>query len=304
VIERTTFVPPYRGGAAQAAESKLLGSVLRANDRPEVAVVATTPWQWPAVARLTKARKIFDCADDWAMLVPARSDAIAAMLGRIAVEADAVIAGSTWLAELFARHDVALVRNGTDDRLLATPVSKPPAARTMAYAGTLSERLDTDLLRLLLAALPDWRLDLYGECRYKGERDHPAPDLSRLLTEFSGRVAWHGVVSREELSSRLDAARVLILPHRSIGAVRGDSMKLYDYAARGRPIVSTLWADDLRETAPPGTCFADTAQQFAATVARATDDDPGYAAARRTWAEAQSWAFRWDAWAQAVFGAR
>ena len=68
-----------------------------------------------------------------------------------------------------------MVRNGADARLLATPLSEPPEARSMAYAGTLSERLDTDLLGALMAALPDWRLDLYGECRYKGYRASRGP---------------------------------------------------------------------------------------------------------------------------------
>ena len=113
-----------------------------------------------------------------------------------------------------------------------------------------------------------------------------------------------GVISRDSLASRLDEARVLILPHRPLGAVRGDSMKLYDYAARGRPIVSTRWADDLGETAPPGTFVADTAEQFADAVALAVDEDPCDRAARRAWAEKQNWSSRWDAWAQAVFGPR
>jgi glycosyltransferase involved in cell wall biosynthesis len=302
VIKRTTFAPPYRGRAPQLADTALLRSILRACDRPEVAVVATTPWQWPAVSSLTMARRIFDCADDWAMLVPARRDAIAALLGRVGLEADAVIAASPCLAGLFGRRDVATVGNGADDRLLETPLSEPPETRSMAYTGTISERLDADLLGHLLTALPDWRLDLYGECRYKGRRDRPALELTRLLNEFNGQIAWHGAVPREALASRLDDARVLLVPHRSVGAVHGDSMKLYDYAARGRPIVSTLWARDLRETAPPATYFADAAEQFVEAVARAVDDDPRNAALRRAWAEEHSWTSRWDAWWQAVFG--
>jgi hypothetical protein len=236
------------------------------------------------------------------MLVPARRDEIAEILGRVELEADAVIAGSSALAGLFDRPDVATVRNGTDERLLATPLSEPPATRSMAYAGTLSERLDTELIGVLLAALPAWRLDLYGECRYAGHRDHPAPELEQLLIQFAGQIAWHGVIHREELASRLDDARVLLLPHRPAGAVRGDSMKLYDYAARGRPIVSTLWAADLRETAPPATYFADGVDEFVEAVTRARYDDSGNAAVRRVWAESQSWASRWDPWSQAVFG--
>ena len=103
VIERTTLVPPYRGAAPQIAETVLLRRILRASDRPEAVVVATTPWQWPAISRLRRARKVFDCADDWALLVPARSAAVAALLNRIGREADVVIADSPWLARLFAR---------------------------------------------------------------------------------------------------------------------------------------------------------------------------------------------------------
>ena len=302
VIERTTFLPPYRGSAAQLAESALLGRILRRCDCPDVAVVATTPWHWPAVSRLTRARKIFDCADDWAMLVPARSHAIAVMLDRIGLEADAVIAASPWLANLFARPEIALVPNGVHDALLA-PLSMPAQTRSMAYAGTLSERLDAALLGSLLTALPDWRLDLYGECRYRGCRDRPARELTGLLTEFAGRISWHGAVSRDDLASCLDDARVLLIPHRPVGAVHGDSMKLYDYAARGRPIISTLWSDGLPDAAPPGTYFAETAEQFAAAITQSIDhDDPRDVASRRAWAETHSWDSRWDAWAQAVFG--
>lgn len=301
ILERTTFVPPYRGRAAQIAESALLKRVLRTCDDPGVVVVATTPWHWPTISQLSKARRVFDCADDWGMLVPNRKDAVVKMLRRIGLEADAVVAASSWLAESFARPNVTVVRNGTDDRLLATPVSEPPDSRTLAYAGTLSERLDVDLLDVLMTALPDWRLDLYGECRYKGWRDQPAPELGRLLTEFAGRIAWHGAVRREDLASRLDSARVLLVPHRLVGAVRGDSMKLYDYAARGRPIVSTLWVKDLRETAPPVTYIAD-AREFVEAVSRADREDAEYAGMRRAWAEANSWHSRWNAWARAVFG--
>jgi hypothetical protein len=295
-------VPPYRGRAAQVAESALLGRILRPFDRPEVSIVATNPWQWPAVSRMLKARRIFDCADDWTMLVPKRRDAIAEMLDRIVVEADAVIVDSQWLARMFSRPDVSLVRNGVDERLLATPLSEPPSTQTMAYAGTLSERLDTDLLAFVLTALPGWRLDLYGECRYAGRRDQPDSRLSRLLTVFAKQIAWHGPVGRDELAVRLDHARVLLIPHRAVGAVRGDSMKLYDYAARGRPIVSTSWPGDVEHFAPPAIYFADAPAQFVESVTRAMDDAPRNAELRRAWAEENRWALRWDAWAEAAFG--
>jgi glycosyl transferase family 1 len=303
LIARTTVTPGHRGGPGGALETRLLSRILEPHDRPGTTVVATTPWQWPSVAGLRRARRVLDCADDWTTLIGDRRAEIDALLARAAHEADGILAATAQIADLFAGRAVSVVRNGTDRRMLATPLAPPPAGLVMGYAGTLTERLDTDLLGSLLRSLPDWRIELHGECRYAGCRDRPAPELARLLAEFPSRASWLGVVGRDELASRLDRARVLILPHRRTGAVRGDSMKLYDYAARGRPIISTFWAPDLDISGPPGMTIADSAEDFAAAVVSAAGaDDREQAARRRAWAASQEWAGRWDAWSAAAFG--
>jgi glycosyltransferase involved in cell wall biosynthesis len=303
VVERTTLAPAHRGALTSRVDARLLASILEPHDVPGATVVATTPWQWPTVAGLRRARRVFDCADDWATLIPRAEAEIAGLLDRVAGEADAIVAASERIADLFGGRRPAIVPNGTDARLLSTAPTPLPSSLVMRYAGTLSERLDVDLLRSVIGALPDWRVDLYGECSYAGCAGRPAGELSRLLADFPNRVMWHGVVSRDELASSLDGGRVLVLPHRRTGAIGGDSMKLYDYAARGRPIVSTRWADDLGIAGPPGLVLADSAADFAAAVARAGREAPGIARLRREWAESHRWTARWDAWARAVFGA-
>src|SRR5206468_11618917 len=114
----------------------------------------------------------------------------------------------------------------------------------------------------------------YGECSYAGCGSRPAPELARLLADFPKRAVWHGVVSRGDLASRLDGGRVLVLPHRRAGATGGGSMKLYDYPARGRPIVATRWADGLDVTGPPGMFLAASASEFTAAVNGAEQEDP------------------------------
>lgn len=303
LVRRTVPAPGHRGGVAQAAETLLLATALRRVGTAGAVVVATAPWHWPAVARVPAARRAFDCADDWSRLLPRRRDAIAALHRRIAVEADAIVVAAAPLAALFAPAAPVEVRNGTHASLLARPLADRPAdgRPSMAYAGTLSERVDTRLLAAALEALPGWRLDLYGECRYAGRDGRPAPELAELLARFPERAAWHGPVARTGLAARLDAAAVLVLPHRPLGAVTGDAMKLYDYAARGRPIVSTRWAPGLAAGGPPYLTLAD-GDAFAAAVAAAASEPAGRAREQRAWAEEQSWERRWPAWEQAVLG--
>ena len=91
-------------------------------------------------------------------------------------------------------------------------------------------------------------------------------------------------------------------PARGADGPLGDAMKLYDYAARGRPIVSTSWGETLSEDPPPGLQLADSAEEFAAAVRAAADEPSDLAPARRAWAEARTWEQRWHGWATAAFG--
>ena len=303
VVERSTVVPGHRHQLAQIADAALLRRLLRALVADERAtIVSTTPWQWRAVAPLTGVRRVFDCADDWSEVIPARAAWFRSLYERVSAEADAVIVNNASLARRFPYAHTVVVPNGTSGALLATSITPQPRTRTMAYAGTLSERFDAPLVAAVMSMLPGWRLDLYGECRYAGCGDRPGDELRALVAEADGRVVWHGVVARVELAARLDAASVLVLPHRPLGAITGDAMKLYDYAARGRPIVSTRWSPSLADSGTPGLRLADTAGEWVTALTDALADTPHTALARREWAEANAWIRRWPQWSQALLG--
>ncbi len=302
VVARSTLAPAHRHRAAELIDTHLLARSLRRHVGDGAAVVATTPWQWPALARLEGVRRVFDCADDWSKLVLARGAALRELYRRIAGEADAIVVDAPALAALFPSRRAVVVRNATSAALLSSPLSASPRAGVLAYAGTLSERFDVELVDELLARLPDWRLDVYGECRYSGRGPEPAPELSRLLTSRADRMRWHGPVERGALAQHLDRADVLILPHRRVGAITGDAMKLYDYAARGRPIISTRWSDELRPGGPLHLWLADDVEGWVAALTEAAAEPASNARDRRAWAERNSWDQRWSAWAESLFG--
>jgi hypothetical protein len=212
---------------------------------------------------------VFDCADDWAALMPARRKVFMRLYERIGLEADGISVASERLTSLFPGREVALVRNGVSSEMLREPVRPLPDPPRAIYAGTLSDRFDVDLVQGTLERCPDWRLDLYGQCQYPRQGNRPDDGLRSLLCAFGDRTAWHGPVLRSVLARAIDSSRVCVLPHRrSVTAQgqggriprgrgtdppawRGDAMKLYDYAARGRPAVSTRWEDNLLEVGPP-----------------------------------------------------
>jgi hypothetical protein len=300
VVTRSTLAPAHRGALAGYVDGFILRRVLAEAAAP--VIVTTVPWEWPAASRCTWARRVFDCADDWARILPKRADRIRSLCRRIAVEADAIVCASDHLAGLFAPRTSSVVRNGTAAVLLATDLVSRPRTSTMVYAGTLSERFDAPLVEAVLTRLPDWRIDLYGPCQYAGRGSDPDTELSGLLARWPSRVAWHGTVERDRLAQRLDTGDVLVIPHRRRGAVDGDSMKFYDYAARGRPVTTTPSTDGLGATLPPHTHVAATPKAFAGAVEASTHEPAEFAVTRRRWAEENAWQARWEAWAKAVLG--
>jgi glycosyltransferase involved in cell wall biosynthesis len=246
-------------------------------------------------------RKVLDLADDWTRLIPHRRGTIASLYRRISAEADEIIVAAPELTGVLGGRPAVVVRNAASAEALAEPVRPAPGRRRMAYVGTLSERFDTSLVTGVLAGLPGWTLSLYGPCRYQGHGDRPDRELGALLHARASQVRWHGPVSRRDAVRVLDAADVLILPNNTALSVGQDPMKLYDYAARGRPIVSTtLPGPDAPR--PPFLYERDTADSFAVAILAAADEPPDRVAGRRRWAESNSWSARLPLWLAAARG--
>jgi hypothetical protein len=302
VVASSVLAPGHRGAAGERTSDALLRHRLgRLTRDGESVIVANVPWQWPAVAASDVARRVFDCADDWTELMPHRRARLQELRERIGREADAIVVANAALAEHFPSDRTVVVRNGVADELL-TPTTPPPNAHRLVYTGTLTPRFDAPLMGAVLRALPDWTLDLYGQCQYPGAGDRPGDELAELLDGLAPRVRWHGVVARAQLPVVIDRAAVAILPNRPELSLGQDAMKLYDYAARGRPIVATRFDASVTGAGPPHVRPADTAQETVEAIGAAVAEPAEWAAARRRWAEGQRWDERWSAWSQAVFG--
>jgi glycosyltransferase involved in cell wall biosynthesis len=302
VVAMSALAPGHRGALGERTSDALLRHRLRALARGgEAVIVANVPWQWPAVSAAAAARRVFDCADDWTELMPHRRARLQELRDRIGREADAIVVANAALADHFPPERTVVVRNGVADELL-TPTTAPPDDRRLVYTGTLTPRFDAPLVGAVLRALPDWSLDLFGQCQYPGAGDAPGTELAELIDALAPRVRWHGVVERAQLPAVIDRAAVAILPNRPELSLGQDAMKLYDYAARARPIVATRFDPSVTRPGPPHLYPADAPQEMADAIRAAVAEPPDRGRERRAWAEGQRWAERWPAWSQAVFG--
>ena len=302
VVRRSTIVPGHHSSAAAILNASLLHRVLRRTVPSQAAsIVCSWPWDWPAVARTPASRRIFDMADDWGELMPGRAERFTTLYKRISREADAIVVVNPALCGRFPNRKSVVVRNGVDLKVIGgVPGTDLRQKNTMIYVGTLTPRFDAQLMHEVLAALPDWRLELIGQAMYPQCGERPSGELQRLL-DLTSQVSWRGPLSRSESIARMDKATVAIAPNRPEHSLGQDSMKFYDYSARGLPIVSTSWFTPDTET-PPGLRVADSATDFAGCVRHAAIRDEREAQRQQDWAGEQTWTRRWGAWSDAVLG--
>ncbi|MCA5892901.1 glycosyltransferase [Isoptericola sp. NEAU-Y5] len=254
------------GVARAARDLGLTEPTLWLNDLGGVTLLDVTTWP-----------VLYDITDDWlaAARSPAAHDRLAAAERRVLRDADVVTVCSPTLARRKGRHrPVVLVTNGVDAERYARPAPRPddlPAGRTAVYVGTLhGDRLDVDLCVRTARRLADDDATLV----LVGPSALGATDLGLLR---DAGVLVLGARPWDAVPAYLQHADALVVPH-VVDAFTDslDPIKLYEYRAAGRPVVSTPVAG-FRESTDPLVLVTEPAtlpDEVAAAVARPTAPRP------------------------------
>lgn len=257
-----------------ARRTGMTDPVLWVNDPGGAAVLEVTGW--PA---------IYDVTDDWL-----RADRTVAEHARLARNeamlmrrcATVVVCSPVLADRKGTERDVVLIPNAVDVEAYRRPLPRPtdlPSGPVALYAGTVhTDRVDVDLCARVAR-----------EIRGRGTLVFVGPDLlargdhDRLTV--AGAVLLGGRPSAT-VPAYLQHADVLVVPHLVNAFTRSlDPIKAYEYAAVGRPVVSTDvpgFADDTsgRVTVAAG---ADFARAVASALPSATEFPDGADGSVPTW---------------------
>ena len=191
-----------------------------------------------------RALSCYDWTDDWTQfeLIPlADRDEYARLDARMPREVDVVFAVSRELVERARRlnNNVHWLPNATSlheimDRPAAPDavVERIPRPR-LGYVGHIGDRVDFDLLRTVAEARPGWSIVMVGPVW--SNRTAEAEELGLWPNvHFVGPRPYAGL---PDIIGQLD---VCLIPH-TLDALTAsmDPIKLYDYLATGKPIVTT-----------------------------------------------------------------
>ena len=187
---------------------------------------------------------VFDAVDNWLYHPSYRHlrAEVEASYHSLKREAQLIFTVSRALKEYFNRRQgrVYWIPNGVEARLLEEDCGGdiPPElggleAPLLGYVGVIEQRFDARLVAELASRLKRGRVVLVGPIWKEGLTGY-----QRLLTEE--RVVLLGFRPYSEITRYIKAFQLCLLPHRLTELTRSmDPLKLYEYLALGRPVVST-----------------------------------------------------------------
>jgi len=251
------------------------------------------------IGRMNESAVVYDITDDWTQF--GRDSRfrrrVVSQDRRLSDKADAIIVCSESLLASKASYGakVHLIKNGVDCRHYAA-VSEVPGGLpepcmgwekpVLGYTGTIHrDRLDVGLVAQVAERMDRGTIALIGPS-HLNERERQA--LVR-----TGRVKMPGAVPYSRLPAYMRAFDVCIVPHRVTPFTESlNPIKLWEYLASGKPIVSTPVAG-FRDYAEHLHLAAD-GQSFLAAVQAAMLENGTSAHQRRQLATEHSWSSRVD----------
>lgn len=211
---------------------------------------------------------VYDCMDEYP-LFHQDSERIHQAEFKLLGSADLVVGSSQSLVDRLADHHplVRLVRNGVDATHFSPggPVTPPAeldagSGPVAGYFGTVASWFDTELLSRLATSVPSWRFVVVGPITL------PPGSLPR-----NPNIHWLGPRPYAALPGIGRSFDVCLIPFKINEITRSvDPIKVYEYLALGKPVIST----PLPELQQLGSWIhvAASAEQFATALTHVSRD--------------------------------
>jgi glycosyltransferase involved in cell wall biosynthesis len=204
---------------------------------PFDAAIAWLPAVAPALQR-SAVPFVFDSLDNW-LIHPAFvpwSERSRVAYADILPAARAVFVSGPASRDVLSvwRSDIEIVPNGVDVETFSAPTERPPDlpdGPIVGYVGKLARRIDARLVADVASRIPDVQFVFVGPILEPGAielmRDIPNVDLL-------------GDRPYESMPAYVRAFDIAWIPHRvGAGETGGDPIKLYEYWAAGKDVIST-----------------------------------------------------------------
>jgi len=231
-------IPAPRSRVARKVASLILSAQLRplikSAQLEKPILWASLPTAGDVAKHLNISALVYYCGDDFSALAGVDHATVSQHESELVDAADLIMAASKKLESRFPTKKTHFLPHGVDFDLFtrATPraTDLPNDGRPIAgFYGSISEWLDITLLKNVISQLPDWHFVFIGK---------PVVDISPL-SQFPN-VIFLGERSHQQLPSYSQHWTASLLPFKNSPQIQAcNPLKLREYLAAGRPIIST-----------------------------------------------------------------
>lgn len=236
VYPRTLPAPRSRIGrwlAARLLISQITPIVQQAGLQSPILWISL-PTAVDVAGKLGESALVYYCGDDFSALAGVDHDTVARREAELAEKSDLILYASEELAGKFPTSRSYLLPHGVDFALFSRPAPRaldlPDDGRPIAgFYGSISEWLDIEMLKETIEQMPDWHFVFIGK---------PLVDIN-VLRNFKN-VHLLGERPHRQLPSYSQHWTASLLPFVDNAQIKAcNPLKLSEYLATGRPIVST-----------------------------------------------------------------
>ena len=272
----------FRQGTPVPGEKqrRFIAEKMRRHRFRDAALWCTDPSQVHLLDGLDYTRLIYDCHQDWSHL-PIEWES------QLTLQADVVFAISQVMADYLSpcSSNVTVLPNGVNYNMFAQDMPQVESP-SFCFVGSLYADLDAEPLVYAARQRPQWRFTVVGGVRGGGPRE--LDQLKRLLN-----VRLLGRRPHVDVPELLSRHKVCVNLLRDSDAGNGIApVRLFEYLATGKPIVSMLWPEQVEKLADV-VYGAHDEREFLQCCERALNEAPGWVTdRRRSYAEQAAWSNR------------
>lgn len=276
VINRWTLVRSIRGICAR---HKMVDPVL----------VVACPGAEGVVGRLREKKSIYYCADEYSVFPGMDRNLVGMLEQKLIRRVNVLVVTSRGLLKTKKREGIPIhfLPHGVDylhfSKADSGETVMPEEARTIkkpviGYHGLIQDLIDFDIIRGIARKRPEWSIVMIGEAIFDAKK---IPEEKNI--HFLGKKRY------EDLPSYIKAFDVGLIPYKIVErTVYANPVKLREYLASGKPIVSTALPEVLhyRDVVR----IADDANGFVKEIeSLLSNDRPADSKMRMEKARAESW---------------
>ncbi|MCF6255327.1 MAG: glycosyltransferase [Gammaproteobacteria bacterium] len=236
IYPRTLPAPRSQLGRWLAAWllSKQITPVVKKSNLQSPILWISLPTAVDVAGKLGESALVYYCGDDFSALAGVDHDTVTKREKELVEKANLIISASEKLCEKFPPSRSFLLPHGVDYSLFSKPSPRatdlPNDGRPIAgFYGSISSWLDIKMLQTTIEKMPDWHFVFIGK---------PVIDISKL-THFRN-VHMLGEKAHHQLPSYSQHWTASLLPFVDNAQIQScNPLKLSEYLAAGRPIIST-----------------------------------------------------------------